>query len=86
MFFTPSVLDTISIIIIKIVHTFFSNIIRVKPYLRVLEIAELKEDEYSYKPISTPKKTAKSTAVTTNIELASSPEDFKSENFLTFTS
>jgi hypothetical protein len=42
--------------------------------------------EYSYKPISFPKKTAKSTAVTTNIELASTPEDFKSENFLTLTS
>ena len=55
-------------------------------YLIGLELPELKEEEYSYKPISTPKKTAKSTAVTTNIELASSPEDFKSENFLTFTS
>ncbi len=46
----------------------------------------MKEEEYSYKPISIPKKTAKSTAVTTNVELASSPKDFKSENFLTFTS
>ena len=41
---------------------------------------------YSYKAISAAIRIAESTAVTNNTELASTPEDFKIENFLTLTS
>ena len=63
-----------------------SNIINKSNLIKRVSNSWIEGRGYSYETISAAIRIAERTAVTNNTELASNPDDFKIENFLTLTS